>query len=219
MHKVNMNTYEECWHFQKHFFLCYNYVIQLKFLKLEEFLLSNDTSKILDIYKNFISQINGPKQTALKCPDHMMFLPDIVKTFPDSKIIWVHRDPLDSISSYCPMIESVWNLFFGGNNKLKVGNFVVDLYSRMLKKTMSDRKNLNKSIIDVSFNDLINNRGSLLKKLSNELDLPINKNDSDIKSSKFFKNKYKFNREEYNISKDRVDVEFSFYSNEYSKYL
>ena len=37
MHKVDMDTYEECWHFQKNYFLCYNYVIQSKFLELEDF--------------------------------------------------------------------------------------------------------------------------------------------------------------------------------------
>ena len=69
-----------------------------------------------------------------------MFLPDILKVFPDAKIIWVHRNPKDSISSYCPMIESVWNLFLGGDNKKKVLPFIVDLYKRMLKKAMADRK-------------------------------------------------------------------------------
>ena len=219
MHRVDMDTYEECWHFQKHFFLCYNYVIQLKFLKLEDFLLSGDTSIILDRYSDFICQVNGSKKTALKCPDHMMFLPDIVKTFPESKIIWIHRDPLDSISSYCPMIESVWNLFFGGENKSSVGNFITDLYSRMLRKTMSDRDALNLDIIDVSFRDLIDSRSSLAEDLSKKINLPLVEKHSDKKPAKFFKNKYKFNRDEYGISHDIVDRKLGFYKNEYSKFL
>ena len=127
MHKVDMNTYEECWHFQKNFFLCYNFVIQIKFLELEDYLISNGSQDILNIYKNYLFSKYEDKQTALKCPDHLMFLPDILKVFPDAKIIWVHRNPKDSISSYCPMIESVWNLFFGGDNKKNVLPFIVDL--------------------------------------------------------------------------------------------
>tara|TARA_X000001036_G_scaffold134836_1_gene127620 strand:- start:1937 stop:3100 length:1164 start_codon:yes stop_codon:yes gene_type:complete len=219
MHRVNMDTYEECWHFQKHFFLCYNYVIQLKFLKLEDFLLSTDTSIILDRYSDFMCQVNGSNKTALKCPDHMMFLPDIVKTFPESKIIWIHRDPLDSITSYCPMIESVWNLFFGGENKSSVGDFIIDLYSRMLRKTISDRDTLNLDIIDVSFKDLISSRRSLAEKLSKEIKLPLVEKDPDKKPAKFFKNKYKFNRDEYGVSNDIVDRKLRFYKTEYSKYL
>lgn len=219
MHRVNMNTYEECWHFQKHFFLCYNYVIQLNFLKLEEFLLSNDSSILLKEYRSFISETNKDKKTVLKCPDHMMFLPDIVKTFPESKIIWIHRDPLDSISSYCPMIESVWNLFFGGDNKSKAGAFIVDLYCRMLKKTISDREALGVDIIDVSFKELISEREVLVDRLSTKLNLPSVEKKSSKISSKFFKNKYKFNRNDYGISKENVDAKLDFYTNEYSKYL
>ena len=44
-----------------------------------------------------------------------------------------------SISSYCPMIESVWNLFFGGENKKEVGSFITNLYTRMLKKILTNK--------------------------------------------------------------------------------
>ena len=88
----------------------------------------NTYKTILNIYKNYLFSKYEDKQTALKCPDHLMFLPDILKVFPDAKIIWVHRNPKDSISSYCPMIESVWNLFFGGDNKKKC----TSLYSRFV---------------------------------------------------------------------------------------
>ena len=149
----------------------------------------------------------------------MMFLPDIVKTFPGSKIIWIHRDPLDSISSYCPMIESVWNLFFVGENKSKAGAFIVDLYSRMLKKTISDREALGVDIIDVSFKELISEREALVDRLSTKLNFPSVEKKSNKISSKFFKNKYKFNRADYGISKENVDAKLDFYTNEYSKYL
>ena len=157
--------------------------------------------------------------TALKCPDHMMFLPDVVKTFPDSKIIWIHRDPFDSICSYCPMIESVWNLFFGGENKAKVGTFIQDLYSRMLKKAMSDRESLDMDIVDVSFKDLVSERGSLADSLSEKLNLSRVEKKSSKRSAKFFKNKYKFNKEEYGVSRDAVNSKLDFYINKYSKYL
>ena len=210
MHRVNMDTYEECWHFQRHLFLCYNYVIQIKFLQLEHFLTAIDTTALLNHYKTFILQSNKSQQTALKCPDHMMFLPDVLNAFPDAKIIWVHRDPFDSILSYCPMIERVWNLFFGGTNKKEVGGFIADLYSRMLRKTMIDRKNINQEIIDVSFNQLIDDRESLLKHLSIKLEMPINKSREQNRSSSFFKNKYSFDPSEYNISREDIDNKFSF---------
>ena len=219
MHKVDMNTYEECWHFQKNFFLCYNFVIQIKFLELEDYLISYGTQDILNIYKKYLFSKHEDKQTALKCPDHLMFLPDILKVFPDAKIIWVHRNPKDSISSYCPMIESVWNLFFGGDNKKNVLPFIVDLYERMLKKAISDRKKMKSNIIDVSFNDLINERESLVKSLSSKLNLPIISKNVNKKRPSFFKNKFKFNPEDYGILNYDIHEKFDFYLKQYSNYL
>ena len=219
MHRVNMNTYEECWNFQKNLFLCYNYVIQLKFLQLEKFLLDIDTAPLLNHYKAFILQSNKKNPIALKCPDHMMFLPDIINTFPGTKIIWIHRDPFDTISSYCPMIESVWNLFFGNTKKQEVGSFIRELYIRMLKKTMEHRRTMNCNIIDVSFDQLINDRQSVLQLLSSKLESPIIECREERVSSDFFKSKYSFDPSSYNISKEEIEDSFNFYSEEYSKYL
>ena len=81
MHHVNMDTYEECWHFHKNIFLCYNYVIQTDFQKLEDYLLSNDSSFILSAYKKFLSSNEQflSKPFALKCPEYLLFLHDINK--------------------------------------------------------------------------------------------------------------------------------------------
>jgi len=219
MHKVDMDTYEECWHFQKNYFLCYNYVIQSKFLELEDFLISNGSKNIFNIYKDYLYTKHGNKQTALKCPDHLMFLPDILEVFPQSKIIWVHRNPKDSISSYCPMIESAWNLFLGGDNKKKVLPFIANLYKRMLKKAMADRDKENLNIIDISFNDLIKNRQKVVDTLSSKLDFPIISKKAKKKKPSFFKNKFKYNPDEYGVSKYDIHGEFDFYLKQYSNYL
>ena len=89
----------------------------------------------------------------------------------------------------------------------------------MLKKTISDREALGVDIIDVSFKELIGEREALVNRLSTKLDLPSVEKKSNKISSKFFKNKYKFNRDDYGVSKENVDAKLDFYTNEYSKYL
>ena len=215
MHRVNMDTYEECWHFQKNLFLCYNYVIQLKFLQLEDFMLQMDTSILLDKYKNFILSKNTSTSIALKCPDHMMFLTDISNIFPDAKFIWIHRNPIESISSYCPMINSVWKLFFRNVQKKDVGNFIVDLYERMLLRAMNDREKIDNLFIDVSYSQLIKDRNDVIEYLSGKLKKKIIVNNKSRKSNDFFKNKFKFDIKEYGLSIEEINKRFSFYTEKY----
>jgi len=216
MHSVDLDTYEECWHFQKNLFLCYNYVIQLKLIKLEDFLLKMDTSVLLNIYKEFILSTSSSNSFALKCPDHLMFFDDISKVFPDAKIVWIHRNPFDAICSYCPMIYSTWKLFFKSVDKKDVGDFIVDLYYRMLIKATNDRAKINNQIIDVQYTDLIKNPQKVTEALSSVLNKSVKLNEKiDIKPTKFFKNKFKFDVREYQLDEVEINEKFSFYTNRF----
>ena len=89
----------------------------------------------------------------------------------------------------------------------------------MLKKAISDRKKMNSNVIDVSFNDLISGRETLVKSLSSKLNLPIISKDVKKKSPSFFKNKFKYNPEDYGISNYDFHEKFDFYLKQYSNYL
>ena len=117
------------------------------------------------------------------------------------------------------MIESAWNLFLGGDNKKKVLPFIANLYKRMLKKAMADRDKGNLNIIDISFNDLINNRQKVVETLSSKLDFPITSKKAKKKKPSFFKNKFIYNPDDYGVSKYDIDGEFDFYLKQYSNYL
>ena len=218
MHKVKMSTYEECWHFQKTMFLCYNYVIQLNFFKFEDFLLNIDTSIIHRQYKRLIQNNSKLNEIyALKCPDHMMSLSAIHQVFPDSDIVWIHRDPYDSLISYCSMVNSVWELFFGITDKKEVGMFVLELFDRMLKNTIDYRSQKNNSIVDVNYNELINNRQKVIGELSKKLNMDIFASGNNIETQ-FFKNKHN-NKYDYGISRQEVSDKLYYYKEEFSNYL
>ena len=218
MHKVKMSTYEECWHFQKTMFLCYNYVIQLKFFEFENKLLHMDTSFIHTQYKKLIQQNTESDEVyALKCPDHMMSLDSIDKVFPKSEIVWIHRDPYDSLISYCSMVNSVWELFFGITDKKEVGQFVLELFDRMIKRTISYQSK-NDKIINISYNELISNREKVINELSEKLGRKIEVSKQATQSN-FFKNKYNKNKYDYGISRDEVYERLLYYNDDFSDYL
>ena len=219
MHHVNMDTYEECWHFQKNIFFCYNYVIQTDFQMLEEYLFKKDSSFILLEYKKFLSSNRDflRKPFALKCPEYLLFLEDINRVFPKSEIIWVHRDPYEAILSYCPMINNTWEFFRGKTDKKEVGKYIVSLYRKMLKKAILDRKKINNSFHDIRYNDLVSDRDNLIMSLKNNL--PSFPKIEKKKNLDFYLNKHNFTPSEYQITEEQIKNEFSFYYDEYSDYL
>jgi hypothetical protein len=199
-------------------FLCYNYVIQLKFFEFEDYLLNIDTSIVHRQYKRLIQHNSKSNEIyALKCPDHMMSLPTIHKVFPKSNVVWIHRDPFDSLLSYCSMVNSVWELFFGMTDKKEVGAFVLELFDRMLKNTISYCSKADNGIIDVNYNELIDNREKVVEELSEKLNKDIILSDQG-RETKFFKSKYN-NKYDYGISRQEVSNKLSYYKEQFSDYL
>ncbi len=51
------------------------------------------------------------KRWLFKCPYHTPFLPEILSQYPKASFIWIHCDPLKSISSTCDLrncLERIW---------------------------------------------------------------------------------------------------------------
>lgn len=220
MHNVKMDTYEECWHFHKNFFFCYNYSIQIKSKNLEDYILNTDTSFLFKFHKNLISQnSSGNIPFALKCPEHLLFLKDINSNFPKSNIVWIHRQPYDAIKSYCSMIDSVWSLFFKPYNEVDVRDYVISLFDRMLQGAIKDIRENGIKVIDVSYNSLISDRDQVVRDLSGVLSSNNRNNQIEATKAVFFKNKYNRDTLKYNLSKDKIDERFKYYTDMYSEYL
>ena len=46
-----------------------------------------------------------PKDGFLKTPSHIGHLPEILHTYPNAKFIHIHRDPIESVGSFCSLNE------------------------------------------------------------------------------------------------------------------
>ena len=148
----------------------------------------------------------------------MMSLPTIHKVFPKSDIVWIHRDPFNSLLSYCSMVNGVWELFFGMTDKKEVGSFVLELFDRMLKNAISYRSKVDSGIIDINYNELIHNREKVVEELSEKINKDIIVSNQGRETG-FFKSKYNKNKYDYGISKQEVSDKLSYYKEQFSDYL
>ncbi len=50
---------------------------------------------------------NPRRRWLLKSPDNMRYLPAVFKVFPDMQLIWMHRDPVKSVSSVVSLVGTI----------------------------------------------------------------------------------------------------------------
>lgn len=50
---------------------------------------------------------NPRRRWLVKSPDAMRYLPDVIKVFPEVQLIWMHRDPLKTISSVVSLVGTL----------------------------------------------------------------------------------------------------------------
>jgi hypothetical protein len=72
-----------------------------------EFILSTDATSAYEYEKRYLQllQSEAPGIWNLKMPSHSLFIPALLRVFPDARLIWTHRDPFAATGSLCSLIS------------------------------------------------------------------------------------------------------------------
>lgn len=60
-----------------------------------------------------ILQSKAPGNWALKMPSHALHIEALIRVFPDARLVWTHRNPLQALSSLFSMKSARWNRLNG----------------------------------------------------------------------------------------------------------
>tara|TARA_Y100001960_G_scaffold100797_2_gene108373 strand:- start:669 stop:1781 length:1113 start_codon:yes stop_codon:yes gene_type:complete len=220
MHPMKVSSYEECWHLFLPTFNVYNFDLQFCLDNYGSWISNNSIEKAYEEYKDILKIIINQRKTnkiILKCPEHMMFANSITKTFPLSKIIWIHRDPVKSITSYTNMIYEINKFYKKQVYKQDIAVYVIKKFNEMTKAMMLFLEKSNKSIINVQYMDLIRNKNKTIKLLSEKCEIDI-KSTLSQKKHNFNKLKSKVNNEpiKLGINSDEIYFKFDDYINKFN---
>lgn len=61
----------------------------------------------------------------LKSPQHMAGLPGLLKVYPDARIVFTHRDPVEAIASYCSLVAVAWSMTSDSVSTKKIREYVL----------------------------------------------------------------------------------------------
>jgi len=98
------------------------------------------------------------KRWVLKTPGHLMGLQTVLDVCPESKIVMTHRDPVETIPSYCSMEASLYKMGSNDISNIVIGKYWMARLKNWLDNFMSVRAKADASrFIDVNYNKLLKN--------------------------------------------------------------
>ena len=92
----------------------------------------------------------------LKTPGHLMALDGVLATFPEAKVVMTHRDPVQTVPSYCSMEYSLYRMVSDTITREEVAGFWAPRLKGLLDDFMVARSAAQPGrFIDVNYRDLL----------------------------------------------------------------
>jgi hypothetical protein len=109
----------------------------------------------------------------LKSPAHLWAMDVLVDLFPDTCIIVTHRDPLESIPSYCSMMESLFQ-GRGFAEQKDLGPTVLEYLARSVDRALEARDHSDPNCFaDVRFEDFVSDPLTTARGIYNQFDIEL----------------------------------------------
>jgi len=159
MHDVQVDSKEECWLLLANSLFVVHTDIVSGLNEWNDWLKTIDRSWVFKEYKRLLqiqAYVTPTERFVLKCPSHIFNLEPILKVFPDACIVWIHRNPIKSISSTSSLMSFSRKFFFGYSDQKEIGELIEERFHSSVKVAMKLRDQVGEErFFDVNFETLI----------------------------------------------------------------
>jgi len=185
VHAIDAESYEECWPLFGNTFCVMNWDLQSGLRAYGDRLLApgwdmQPTYREVRCYYQVLLDRgppdgrSGATQLVLKCPEHLWFLDALLDVFPDACVVWMHRDPCETLASYCSLISMQWRTLYGVIDPPRIGAHVEDRLLSGVERAMAARVGRDpRRFFDVRFPDLVRDPAAVVRELARWFDLPL----------------------------------------------
>ena len=123
-----------------------------------DWIFETDVTSAYLYHKRFLQLLQGeaPGVWNLKMPSHALYLPTLLKVYPDARLIWTHRDPLTATGSLCSIIKFGHQGFRGSVDTEWLAENYPWQAAQHANRVMDTREKIGHDrIIDVHYADLV----------------------------------------------------------------
>jgi hypothetical protein len=175
VHEVLVDSWEECWYLFSNTFQVLNYDLASGIGAYGDWLLRRDMTEAYREYKlalQILLHQRPAENLVLKCPEHLWFLDALLEVFPDACVIQTHRDPYDSIASYCSLISMGRRSLWGSIDPHQLGADITKRFKVGIDRALATRARHDESrFFDVPFSELITDQAGMIERICAHFDL------------------------------------------------
>ena len=176
--------------------------------------------KVMLQYLQWQNPGRDQKRWVLKSPHHLGFIDKLLLVFPDSKVIQTHRDPQETVPSFCSMCANLFEPLTNSYDKNKIGEHWATKLSKVLNHCMEVSNANPDNFLNLDFLKMIQDP---IAEMNNVYSF-INEDFSDQAENamKAWKEEnqhemgsHRYSLEEFGLESTFIETNFSKYTNQY----
>jgi len=128
IHPIEATSPQECTEISAHVFRSFRFETTHDIPAYRAWLHAADHLPAYRFHRQFLQHLQQndgrPRRWVLKCPDHVFALAALKQAYPDARLIFLHRDPLDVLASVAGMTEILRRPFNAAVDRAAIGRQV-----------------------------------------------------------------------------------------------
>ena len=229
-HEINPYGPEECNGLMERNFTSIIYFMFRNIPSYMEWFQAHDMTETYDYHKQqlqFLGYHFSKKQWVLKAPVHLFFLEYLFKTYPDARIVHLHRDPLEVIPSMASLVVISRQIHSNHVSVQETANQILDWVRKIITNSIAFRDETDSDqFLDLAYTDLVKDPLNTINQIYKWLGVDINNEiQSDISSwlenskRKRVGKAHHYSLEQFNLTEKIIQNEFNHYYDQYADYI
>jgi len=219
IHFTNADTPEECIHLLNHTFQDVQFGVETMMEPYGAWFQQQDHLPSYRYYADILRMLQWQRpgeRWLLKTPAHLWALDCLVQLFPDCSIVITHRNPLECVTSYASMMESM--LIGREFDRKQFGAVVMEYLARKVEASLRQREQIDPArILDLQFNDFIADGVGTVRRIYQHFHLPMSA-EVEQRFQRYADahpmgkhGKHDYRLEEYGLTEQQIRERFAFY--------